>query len=83
MIFQSCIFEKEKETHKFSDSFFIFLENVGKFGNFGVFYFHVKDIALKASEAYKNCKLCSGSSNDLQKRNCAESDAGLCFWESF
>ncbi|KAL5556604.1 hypothetical protein UlMin_038840 [Ulmus minor] len=60
------------KTHKLSDSFFIFLENVGKFGSFGVFYFQVKDIALKASEAYKNCKLCSGSSNDLQKRNCAE-----------
>ncbi|KAL5579529.1 hypothetical protein UlMin_011971 [Ulmus minor] len=36
----------------------------------------IKDIALKASGAYKNCKPCSGSSNDHRKRNCADSDAG-------
>ena len=49
--------KKKKKTHKFSDSFF--LENVGKFGNFGVFYFQIKDMALKALGLYKNCKPCS------------------------
>ncbi|KAE8655626.1 Protein Brevis radix-like 3 [Hibiscus syriacus] len=33
----------------------------------------IKDIALKASRAYKNCKPCSGSSN--HNRNYADSDA--------
>ncbi|KAB1218379.1 Protein Brevis radix-like 2 [Morella rubra] len=36
----------------------------------------IKDIALRASGAYKNCKPCSGSSNDNGNGNCADSDAG-------
>lgn len=35
----------------------------------------IKDIAVKASGAYKHCKPCSGSSNHNQKRNCADSEA--------
>ncbi|KAJ7963231.1 Brevis radix-like protein [Quillaja saponaria] len=35
----------------------------------------IKDMALKASGAYKNCKPCSGSSNGNRNRNCAESDS--------
>lgn len=35
----------------------------------------IKDMALKASGAYKNCKPCSGSSGNNQNRNYAESDA--------
>ncbi|GFZ11721.1 DZC (Disease resistance/zinc finger/chromosome condensation-like region) domain containing protein [Actinidia rufa] len=35
----------------------------------------IKDIAIKASGAYKNCKPCSGSSNQNQNRNYADSDA--------
>ena len=35
----------------------------------------IKDIALKASGAYKNCKPCSGSSNHNRYRNYADSDA--------
>ena len=39
-----------------------------------LFYnFQIKDIALKASGAYKNCKPCSGSSN--HNRNYADSDS--------
>ncbi|KAJ4836849.1 Protein Brevis radix-like 3 [Turnera subulata] len=36
----------------------------------------IKDMAVKASGAYKNCKPCSGSSNNNHRRNYAESDAG-------
>ncbi|KAF3452063.1 hypothetical protein FNV43_RR08159 [Rhamnella rubrinervis] len=35
----------------------------------------IKDMALKASGVYKNCKPCSGSSNDNRNRNYSESDA--------
>lgn len=35
----------------------------------------IKDIALKASGAYKNCKPCSGSSNRNNNKNYADSDA--------
>ncbi|KAI7986219.1 Protein Brevis radix-like 2 [Camellia lanceoleosa] len=35
----------------------------------------IKDIAVKASGAYKHCKPCSGSSNHNRKRNCADSEA--------
>ncbi|GKV00829.1 hypothetical protein SLEP1_g13450 [Rubroshorea leprosula] len=35
----------------------------------------IKDIALKASGAYKNCRPCSGSSNHDHNRNFADSDA--------
>lgn len=35
----------------------------------------IKDMALKASGAYKNCKPCSRSCNDNRNRNYAESDA--------
>ncbi|XP_015865816.2 protein Brevis radix-like 2 [Ziziphus jujuba] len=35
----------------------------------------IKDMALKASGVYKNCKPCSGSSNDNRNRNFSESDA--------
>ncbi|CAN1162222.1 Protein Brevis radix-like 2 [Linum perenne] len=35
----------------------------------------IKDMAIKASGAYKNCKPCSGSSNDKQDGNHADSDA--------
>ncbi|KAL1218930.1 Protein Brevis radix-like 3 [Cardamine amara subsp. amara] len=35
----------------------------------------IKDIAVKASGAYKNCKPCSGTSNRNQNRNYADSDA--------
>ncbi|KAJ0007149.1 hypothetical protein Pint_29054 [Pistacia integerrima] len=35
----------------------------------------IKDMALKASGAYKNCKPCSGSSNRNQNGNYADSDA--------
>ncbi|XP_021295047.1 protein Brevis radix-like 2 [Herrania umbratica] len=35
----------------------------------------IKDMALKASGAYKNCKPCSGSSNHNHNRNYADSDA--------
>ncbi|KAJ7951545.1 Brevis radix-like protein [Quillaja saponaria] len=35
----------------------------------------IKDMALKASGAYKNCKPCSGSSNGNRNRNYAGSDA--------
>lgn len=38
--------------------------------------FQIKDIALKASGAYKNCKPCSGSSGHNQHPNYADSDAG-------
>ncbi|KAM7254499.1 hypothetical protein ACFE04_003879 [Oxalis oulophora] len=34
----------------------------------------IKDIALKASGVYRNCKPCSGSSNNNQNRKIAESD---------
>ena len=37
--------------------------------------FQIKDIAIKAAGAYKNCKPCSGSSNQNQNRNYAGSDA--------
>lgn len=37
------------------------------------FFFKIKDMALKASGAYRNCKPCSGSSNN--NRNHVESDA--------
>ncbi|KAL7616735.1 protein Brevis radix-like 3 [Lactuca sativa] len=38
----------------------------------------IKDIALKASGAYKNCKPCSGSSNNNPtRRGYADSEAGL------
>lgn len=40
-----------------------------------VFFFQIKDIALKASGAYKNCKPCSGSSVCTKNQNYAESDA--------
>lgn len=40
------------------------------------FCFQIKDIALKASGAYKNCKPCSGSSSENRNRNYADSDAG-------
>ncbi|XP_052180572.1 protein Brevis radix-like 2 [Diospyros lotus] len=36
----------------------------------------IKDIAVKASGAYKNCKPCSGSSNRKQNRNYADLEAG-------
>ncbi|XAR67593.1 hypothetical protein NMG60_11002409 [Bertholletia excelsa] len=35
----------------------------------------IKDIAIKASGAYKNCKPCSGSSNRHENKNYADSDA--------
>ncbi|PNT55051.1 hypothetical protein POPTR_001G170800v4 [Populus trichocarpa] len=35
----------------------------------------IKDMAVKASGAYRNCKPCSGSSNNNSNRNYAESDA--------
>ncbi|CAH2053760.1 unnamed protein product [Thlaspi arvense] len=35
----------------------------------------IKDMAVKASGAYKSCKPCSGSSNRNQNRNYADSDA--------
>ncbi|XP_017979256.1 PREDICTED: protein Brevis radix-like 2 isoform X1 [Theobroma cacao] len=35
----------------------------------------IKDMALKASGAYKNCKPCSGSSNHNHNQNYADSDA--------
>ncbi|XP_050234978.1 protein Brevis radix-like 2 [Mercurialis annua] len=35
----------------------------------------IKDMAIKASGAYKNCKPCSGSSNSNHNGNYAESDA--------
>ncbi|CAN0906877.1 Protein Brevis radix-like 2 [Linum grandiflorum] len=35
----------------------------------------IKDMAIKASGAYKNCKPCSGSSSNKQDGNHAESDA--------
>ena len=37
--------------------------------------FQIKDIAIKAAGAYKNCKPCSGSPNQNQNRNYADSDA--------
>ncbi|XP_061364027.1 protein Brevis radix-like 2 [Gastrolobium bilobum] len=36
----------------------------------------IKDMAVKASGAYKNCKPCSGSSNCNKNRNYADSDMG-------
>ncbi|CAL0308703.1 unnamed protein product [Lupinus luteus] len=36
----------------------------------------IKDMAVKASGAYKNCKPCSGSSNSNRNRNYADSDVG-------
>ncbi|RYQ88880.1 hypothetical protein Ahy_B09g095812 isoform B [Arachis hypogaea] len=36
----------------------------------------IKDMAVKASGAYKNCKPCSGSSNGNRKGNYADSDMG-------
>lgn len=36
----------------------------------------IKDIAIKASGAYKNCKPCSGSSHHNKERESADSDAG-------
>lgn len=51
-----------------------FSGNNGKFGYVGLINFQIKDIALKASGAYKNCKPCSGSSNN-RNQNCADSDA--------
>ncbi|XP_041017931.1 protein Brevis radix-like 2 [Juglans microcarpa x Juglans regia] len=36
----------------------------------------IKDIALRASGAYKNCKPCAGSPKDSGNRNYADSDAG-------
>ncbi|KAJ8755915.1 hypothetical protein K2173_024460 [Erythroxylum novogranatense] len=35
----------------------------------------IKDMAVKASGAYRNCKPCSGSSNNNHNRNYADSDA--------
>ncbi|KAK2652400.1 hypothetical protein Ddye_012256 [Dipteronia dyeriana] len=35
----------------------------------------IKDMAMKASGAYKNCKPCSGSSNRHKNGNCADSEA--------
>ncbi|OAP15116.1 BRX-LIKE3 [Arabidopsis thaliana] len=35
----------------------------------------LKDMAVKASGAYKNCKPCSGTTNRNQNRNYADSDA--------
>ncbi|EEF41016.1 protein Brevis radix-like 2 isoform X2 [Ricinus communis] len=35
----------------------------------------IKDMAIKASGAYRNCKPCSGSSNNNHNENYAESDA--------
>ncbi|CDY33082.1 BnaC06g06970D [Brassica napus] len=37
----------------------------------------LKDMAVKASGAYKSCKPCSGTSNRNQNRNYADSDADL------
>ena len=39
--------------------------------------FQIKDMAVKASGAYKSCKPCSGTSNRNQNRNYADSDADL------
>ena len=39
-------------------------------------FFQIKDMAVKASGAYKNCKPCSGSSNGNRKGNYADSDMG-------
>ncbi|KAJ8557751.1 hypothetical protein K7X08_004517 [Anisodus acutangulus] len=36
----------------------------------------IKDMTVKASEAYKNCKPCSGGSNHNQKPNYADSETG-------
>ncbi|KAM7476073.1 hypothetical protein LguiB_023316 [Lonicera macranthoides] len=36
----------------------------------------IKDMAVKASGAYKHCKPCSGSSNNNQNRNYADSETG-------
>lgn len=38
--------------------------------------FQIKDMAVKASGAYKHCKPCSGSSNNNQNRNYADSETG-------
>lgn len=63
---------KKQETTK--KALFFLVEDSGKFGDIGLVYFQIKDIALRASGAYKNCKPCSGSSNN-HNQNCAESDA--------
>jgi hypothetical protein len=38
--------------------------------------FQIKDMAVKASGAYKNCKPCSGSSNGNKNKKYADSDMG-------
>lgn len=43
---------------------------------FDVFFFQIKDMAVKASGAYKNCKPCSGGSNHNQNPNYADSETG-------
>ncbi|KAL0804344.1 hypothetical protein Bca101_096834 [Brassica carinata] len=40
-------------------------------------FIQLKDMAVKASGAYKSCKPCSGTSNRNQNRNYADSDADL------
>lgn len=41
-----------------------------------VFVYQIKDMAVKASGAYKNCKPCSRSSNNNKNRKYADSDVG-------
>lgn len=41
-----------------------------------IFFFQIKDMAVKASGAYKNCKPCSGSSNCNKNKKYADSDMG-------
>ena len=41
-----------------------------------VFVFQIKDMAVKASGAYKSCRPCSGSSNGNRNRKYADSDIG-------
>lgn len=43
----------------------------------------IKDMALKASGAYRNCKPCSGSSSDAQKLHYADSEASERFRYSY
>lgn len=64
----------------FCSLLFLLIHGMGKRRGFGVkrgscVFFQIKDIALKASGAYKNCKPCSGSSVCTKNQNYAESDA--------
>lgn len=61
-------------------SFFIYVFvffSRGDFGDKCVFFLpQIKDMAVKASGAYKNCKPCSGSSNGNKNKKYADSDMG-------